>query len=561
MSTQVERAHGLEALGIVRSGRVHWTLSPALLYEEAVRRNEGQLAASGPLNARTGQHTGRSPQDKFTVREPSTEKNVHWGAINRPIEDAHFETLHRDMMSYVQDKELYVLDAWGGADPAFRLPVRIVTEFAWHNLFARNMFIPENDPGKRAEHRPEYTVIDCPGFKANPARHGSRTETAIYVHFGRKLVLIAGSEYAGEIKKSIFTILNYTLPLKGVLSMHCSANVGKAGDAALFFGLSGTGKTTLSSDPQRGLIGDDEHGWSDRGIFNFEGGCYAKVIKLSKEAEPQIWDASRRFGTILENVVLDPMTREMDFDDMSLTENTRSSYPLSFIDNAIPSGQAGHPKNVVMLTADAFGVLPPIARLTPEGAMYHFLSGYTAKVAGTEKGVTEPKATFSTCFGAPFLPLNPNVYATMLGERIAKHRARVWLVNTGWTGGAYGVGSRMKIAHTRAMIAAALGGQLDNVKYQKHAIFNLDMPTTCPGVSDTVLDLYQGSTLLQSNDDWKTPAAGGATQAAIQATGMAPLADSESAILVTLQPGAYSTIVRGKNGATGIAIVEAFLTQ
>jgi phosphoenolpyruvate carboxykinase (ATP) len=301
-------------------------------------------------------------------------------------------------------------------------------------------------------------------------------------------VLIAGTEYAGEIKKSIFTILNYTLPLKGVLSMHCSANVGKGGDSALFFGLSGTGKTTLSSDPQRGLIGDDEHGWSDRGIFNFEGGCYAKVIKLSKEAEPQIWDASRRFGTILENVVLDPATREMDFDDMSYTENTRSSYPLSFIDNAIPSGQAGHPKNVVMLTADAFGVLPPIARLTPEAAMYHFLSGYTAKVAGTEKGVTEPKATFSTCFGAPFLPLNPNVYAKMLGERIAKHQARVWLVNTGWTGGPYGVGSRMKIAYTRAMITAALGGQLDAVKYQKDPIFNLDMPTTCPGIPDSVLD-------------------------------------------------------------------------
>jgi phosphoenolpyruvate carboxykinase (ATP) len=488
MSTQVERAHGLEALGIVRSGRVHWNLSPAVLYEEAIRRGEGQLASEGPFNARTGQHTGRSPQDKFTVKEPTTEKNIHWGAINRPVEESHFDALHRDMMSYVQDKELYVLDAWGGADPAYRLPVRIVTEFAWHNLFARNMFIPETDAQKRAEHRPEYTVINCPGLKANPSRHGSRTETAIYVHFGRKLVLIAGSEYAGETKKSIFTILNYTLPFKGVLPMHCSANVGKAGDSALFFGLSGTGKTTLSSDPDRGLIGDDEHGWSDRGIFNFEGGCYAKVIKLSKEAEPQIWDASRRFGTILENVVLDPVTREMDFDDMSYTENTRSSYPLSFIPNAIPSGQAGHPKNVVMLTADAFGVLPPIARLTPEAAMYHFLSGYTAKVAGTEKGVTEPKATFSTCFGAPFLPLNPNVYAKMLGERIAKHQARVWLVNTGWTGGAYGVGSRMKIAHTRAMITAALSGQLDNVTYQKHPIFNLDMPTACPGVSEGVLD-------------------------------------------------------------------------
>jgi phosphoenolpyruvate carboxykinase (ATP) len=488
MSTQVERAHGLEALGIVRSGRVHWNLSPAVLYEIAVGRREAILASDGPLVARTGQHTGRSPQDKFTVKEPSTEKNVHWGSINCPIDETHFDALHRDMMTYLQDKELYVLDAWGGADPAYRLPVRIVTEFAWHNLFARNMFIPELDPARRATHRPEYTVIGCPGLRADPARHGSRTETAIYVHYGKKLVLIAGSEYAGEIKKSIFTILNYTLPLKGVLSMHCSANVGKDGDSALFFGLSGTGKTTLSSDPQRGLIGDDEHGWSDRGIFNFEGGCYAKVIKLSKEAEPQIWDASHRFGTILENVVLDPETREMKLDDMTYTENTRSSYPLSFIDNAIPSGQAGHPKNVVMLTADAYGAMPPIARLTPEGAMYHFLSGYTARVAGTERGVTEPKATFSTCFGAPFLPLNPNVYAKMLGERIAEHKVRVWLVNTGWTGGPYGVGSRMKISYTRAMITAALSGQLDHVGYHKHDIFNLDIPGTCPGVPDSVLD-------------------------------------------------------------------------
>ena len=487
MSTQVERAHGLEALGIVRSKRVHWNLSPAVLYEIAIRRNEAILAAEGPLVARTGQHTGRSPQDKFTVKEPTTEQNIHWG-MNKAITEANFDSLHRDMMTYIQDKELYVLDAWGGADSAYRVPVRVVTEFAWHNLFARNMFIPELDPERRAAHRPEYTVIDCPGFKADPARHGSRTETAIYVHYGRKLVLIAGSEYAGEIKKSIFTILNYTLPLKGVLSMHCSANVGQQGDAALFFGLSGTGKTTLSSDPDRGLIGDDEHGWSDRGIFNFEGGCYAKVIKLSREAEPQIWDASRRFGTILENVVLDPDTREMDLDDMTYTENTRSSYPLTFIPNAIPSGMAGHPKNVVMLTADAYGAMPPIARLTPEGAMYHFLSGYTARVAGTERGVTEPKATFSTCFGAPFLPLNPNVYAKMLGERIASHQSRVWLVNTGWTGGPYGVGSRMKIAYTRAMLAAALNGQLNDVKYHRHDIFNLDIPATCPGVPDSVLD-------------------------------------------------------------------------
>ncbi len=487
MSTQVERAYGLEAIGLVRSGRVHWNLNPAALYEIAVRRNEAILAADGPLVARTGQHTGRSPQDKFTVKEPTTETNIHW-PLNKPIDEAHFDALHRDMMTYVQDKELYVLDAWGGADPAYRIPVRIVTEFAWHNLFVRNMFIPELDAERRASHRPEYTVIDCPGLKADPARHGSRTETAIFVHYGRKLVLIAGTEYAGEMKKSIFTILNYQLPLKGVLSMHCSANVGAKGDSALFFGLSGTGKTTLSSDPDRGLIGDDEHGWSDRGIFNFEGGCYAKVIKLSKEAEPQIWDASRRFGTVLENVVLDPETREMDLDDMTYTENTRSSYPLSFIPNAVPSGMAGHPKNIVMLTADAFGAMPPIARLTPEGAMYHFLSGYTSKVAGTEKGVTEPKATFSTCFGAPFLPLNPNVYAKLLGEKIARHDARVWLVNTGWTGGPYGIGSRMKIAYTRAMLTAALNGQLDNVKYVHHDIFNLDIPTSCPGVPDSVLD-------------------------------------------------------------------------
>jgi phosphoenolpyruvate carboxykinase (ATP) len=488
MSTQVERAHGLEALGIVRSGRVHWNLSPAALYEEALRKGEAQLAVDGPLVARTGQHTGRSPNDKFVVREPSSEKHVHWGPVNRPIDEARFDTLHRDMMLYVQDKELYVLDAWAGADPAYRLPIRIVNEFAWHNLFARNMFLPEDNPARRADHRPEFTVIDLPNFKADPARHGTRSEVFILVNFGRKLVLIGGTHYAGEIKKSIFSVLNYQLPLQGVLPMHCSANVGAAGDTSLFFGLSGTGKTTLSSDPQRGLIGDDEHGWSDRGVFNFEGGCYAKVIKLSREAEPQIYATTQRFGTILENVVIDPEMRTLDLDSAAYTENTRGSYPISFIDNAIPSGQAGHPQNVVMLTADAYGVLPPIARLTPDGAMYHFLSGYTARVAGTEKGVTEPKATFSTCFGAPFLPLNPNVYARMLGERIAEHDSRVWLVNTGWTGGPYGVGSRMKIAYTRAMITAALGGQLDRVEYRKHPIFNIDVPVTCPGVPDAVLD-------------------------------------------------------------------------
>jgi phosphoenolpyruvate carboxykinase (ATP) len=488
MSTQVERTHGLEALGIVRSGQVHWNLSPGVLYEEAVRRNEGLIAAEGPLVCRTGQHTGRSPNDKFVVKEPSSEKHVHWGTVNRAVEEANFDALHRDMMAFVQDKELYVLDAWAGADPAYRLPIRVVNEFAWHNLFARNMFIPETDASKLAEHAPQFTVIDIPSFKADPARHGTRSDVFIFVNFGRRLVLIGGTSYAGEIKKSIFTVLNYTLPLKGVLSMHCSANVGPSGDTALFFGLSGTGKTTLSSDPQRQLIGDDEHGWSDRGVFNFEGGCYAKVIKLSAEAEPQIYQTTRRFGTILENVVIDPKTRALNLDDASYTENTRGSYPISFIENSVPSGQAGHPSNIVMLTADAYGVLPPIARLTPDAAMYHFLSGYTARVAGTEKGVTEPKATFSTCFGAPFLPLNPNVYAKMLGEKIARHQSRVWLVNTGWTGGPYGVGSRMRISHTRAMITAALGGHLDKVTYQKHPIFNVEVPTSCPGVPSDVLD-------------------------------------------------------------------------
>ncbi len=491
MTMQVERAHGLEALGIVRSGRVHWNLSPAALYEEALRRGEGLLAESGPLVCRTGQHTGRSPNDKFVVREPSSEQQVHWGPVNRPIDPAHFDALHHDMMAHLRDRELYVLDAWAGAAHEYRLPIRIVNEFAWHNLFARNMFLPENDPVKRREHRPAFTVIDAPHFTADPATHGTRSDVFILVHFGKRLVLIGGTHYAGEIKKSIFTILNYTLPLQGVLSMHCSANIGRDGDTALFFGLSGTGKTTLSSDPDRRLIGDDEHGWSDTGVFNFEGGCYAKVIKLSAEAEPQIYATTRRFGTILENVICDPDTRVLNLDDASLTENTRGSYPLEFIDNAELSGHGGHPNNVIMLTADAYGVLPPIARLTPEGAMYHFLSGYTARVAGTEKGVTEPKATFSTCFGAPFLPLNPNVYASMLGERIARHEARVWLVNTGWTGGPYGVGNRMRIAHTRAMITAALAGRLDRVPYRRDAIFNLDVPETCPGVPDTVLDPRQ----------------------------------------------------------------------
>ena len=488
MSTHVERARGLESVGILRSGPVHWNPSPAPLYEAAIRRQEGELAAEGPLVCRTTPHTGRSPNDKFFVKEPASEQHIAWSAANKPLDPAAFDALHRDMSAYLRDKELYVLDAWAGADPTYRLPIRIVNEFAWHNLFARNMFLPENDPEKRVEHVPQFTVVDAPGFRADPARHGSRSDVFVFVNFARQLVLIGGTKYAGEIKKSIFTILNYLLPRQGVLSMHCSANVGEAGDAALFFGLSGTGKTTLSSDPGRRLLGDDEHGWSDRGIFNFEGGCYAKVIKLSPEAEPQIYATTRRFGTLLENVVLDPVTRALKLDDASLTENTRGSYPLSFIDNAILSGQGGHPANIVMLTADAYGVLPPIARLSPDGAMYHFLSGYTARVAGTETGVTEPKAVFSTCFGAPFLPLHPNVYARLLGDKIAKHHAKVWLVNTGWTGGPYGVGKRMAIAHTRTMIASALAGELDRVRYSRHPTFNVEVPSECPGVPSAVLD-------------------------------------------------------------------------
>jgi len=394
--------------------------------------------------------------------------------------------LHHDFLQSLTDKELYVLDCYAGADPTYRLPVRIITEYAWHNLFCRNLFI--DDPAAAMAQAPEFTVIDSPSFKADPKRHGTRTECVIALNFSKRLVLIGGTSYAGEMKKSIFSVLNYLLPLKNVLSMHCSANIGAASDVALFFGLSGTGKTTLSSDPDRQLIGDDEHGWSDRGVFNFEGGCYAKTIKLSAEAEPQIYATTRRFGTVLENVVFDPDTRALNLDDSRHTENTRAAYPIAFIDNAVSAGVGGHPKNIVMLTADAFGVLPPIARLTPQGAMYHFLSGYTAKVAGTEKGVTEPSATFSTCFGAPFLPLAPGFYARMLGEKIAEHQARVWLVNTGWSGGPYGVGRRMKIGHTRAMIKAVLSGHLDGVAYERDPFFNLDVPTSCPGVPPDVLN-------------------------------------------------------------------------
>jgi phosphoenolpyruvate carboxykinase (ATP) len=485
MSAGVERPRGLERDGI-ESDRVHWNLSPAALYEEAVRRKEGVIAAGGPLACRTGQHTGRSPNDKFVLREPSSQAQIAWGKVNRPMEPAQFDLLHRDLLKSLTGKELFVLDCYACADPAYRLPVRVINEYAWHNLFCRNLFIDDRSAAEAGA--PQFTVIDSPGFKADPALHGTNSEVVIALNFAKKLVLVGGTSYAGEMKKSIFTALNYLLPLSNVMPMHCSANVGAQGDVALFFGLSGTGKTTLSSDPDRRLIGDDEHGWSDRGVFNFEGGCYAKTIHLSAEAEPEIYATTRRFGTVLENVVVDPDTRALDLDDNRFTENTRAAYPISFVDNAVPSGQSGHPSNVIMLTADAFGALPPISRLSPDAALYHFLSGYTAKVAGTEKGVTEPKATFSTCFAAPFLPLAPGRYAAMLGERIARHGARVWLVNTGWTGGPFGIGRRMTISHTRAMIRAALAGDLDRVGYQRDAIFNLDMPTHCPNVPAEVLN-------------------------------------------------------------------------
>jgi phosphoenolpyruvate carboxykinase (ATP) len=484
----VVSSQGLEAVGLRNYAKAHWNLNAPLLYEAALRRNEGLVAAGGAFVAYTGQHTGRSPNDKFVVKEPSSEESIWWGDVNRPISREQFSGLLGKARAYVQNRKIFVQDLWAGADPDYRLNVRIITENAWHNLFARNMFIrPPADA--LANFQPEFTVLQLPGLQADPAVDGTNSECFILVNFEERLVLIGGTWYAGEIKKSIFSIMNYLLPEQGVLPMHCSANIGPKGDAAIFFGLSGTGKTTLSADASRSLIGDDEHGWSDKGVFNFEGGCYAKVIRLSPEAEPEIWATTRRFGTILENVVVEEMTREMDLDDARFTENTRASYPLDFIPNIVPEGMGGQPKNIVMLTADAFGVLPPISELTPEQAMYHFLSGYTARVAGTEKGLgNEPKATFSTCFGAPFMPRHPSVYARMLGEKMAKTGARCWLVNTGWTGGQYGVGERMSIRHTRAMLRAALEGDLAGVENVVHPEFGLRIPQACPDVPAEVLD-------------------------------------------------------------------------
>ena len=479
--------YGLEHHGLYNLNFVYWTLPSPALVERIVQRREGMLAHLGPVVVRTGHHTGRAPNDKFIVKEPTSEGDIWWGDVNRPISEEHFERLYARMTAYFQGRDVFVQDAVAGAHPKYRLPIRVITEYAWHSLFSRNLFI-RLDPKELPDHVPQFTILHAPRFHAIPETDGTRSGAFIIIHFGRRLILIGGTSYAGEIKKSIFTVMNYLLPLQNVLSMHCSANVGERGDVALFFGLSGTGKTTLSSDPERRLIGDDEHGWGNDGVFNFEGGCYAKVIRLRADQEPIIWEATRRFGTILENVAIDPLTRRVDFDDASLTENTRAAYPIGYVANHVPEGRAGHPENIFFLTADAFGVLPPIARLTPHQAMYYFLSGYTSKLAGTETGVTEPQATFSACFGAPFLPLPPTRYAELLREKIEKHNVRVWLVNTGWTGGPYGEGNRIKLAYTRAMVRAALRGELDDVPLREDPLFGLRVPTHCPGVPDSVLD-------------------------------------------------------------------------
>lgn len=475
----------LDNYGIKEPARVYWNLTPPELYEEIARRYEGVLSEHGALIVDTGEHTGRAAKDKAIVNEPGSYDKVFWGDVNKEFSQENFNALKERMMAHARGRDLFVQDTFVGADPKYKLPVRTITELSWHSLFARTMFISNHKD--IAPHKPEFTVINFPSFQADPQRDRTRSPTFILMDFSQKLVLIGGTSYAGETKKSVFTLMNYLLPQRGVMSMHCSANVGTAGDVAIFFGLSGTGKTTLSADPERRLIGDDEHGWSDDGVFNIEGGCYAKVIKLSPEAEPDIFHTTQMFGTILENVVYDPHTRAIDLNDAGKTENTRASYPLTSISNIVPEGRAGNPDNIIMLTADAFGVLPPVARLTPEQAMYHFLSGYTAKVAGTEKGVKEPEATFSTCFGAPFMVLHPGVYADLLGKKIAQHGAACWLINTGWNGGPYGVGQRMKISYTRAMIRAILNGALAQVETVADSIFGVNVPTSCPGVPAEVL--------------------------------------------------------------------------
>jgi phosphoenolpyruvate carboxykinase (ATP) len=477
--------HGLRHLDTV-----YWNLPTAALYEEAVFRGEGRVAHAGPFLVDTGKHRARAAQDKYVVHEHSTADKIWWGEYNRPYAQDKFNSLLMRLQAFLQGEDLFVQDCWAGADPDYRMPVRIITKRAWHSLFARNMFIHSTHPDELKRHVPDFTVIAVPSFKVDPRVDGTNGETAIVINFQERLALVCGSAYGGEIKKTVFTVLNFLLTFEGVLPMHCSANVGAGGDVALFFGLSGTGKTTLSADPSRRLIGDDEHGWSDTGVFNFEAGCYAKVIRLSAEHEPQIWATTRRFGTILENVVMDLVSRRLDLDDDILTENTRCSYPLEFIDNVVPEKMArSHPANVFLLTCDASGVLPPIARLTPEQALYHFISGYTSKIAGTEIGLgIEPEITFSACFGAPFMVRHPYEYADMLRRRMEKHGSRCWIVNTGWTGGPFGVGRRISIRHTRALLNAALRGDLLDVPYRADELFGFQVPVRCPEVPDGVLD-------------------------------------------------------------------------
>jgi phosphoenolpyruvate carboxykinase (ATP) len=487
----LQSKYNLDYLGLKPKKTVYWNLTSEELYEEAISRKEGNITRAGAFTVETGKHTGRSPNDRYFVETDDIKDTLWWHAGNKGVSQAHFENLFKKALQYAQERDLFVRDAYIGASST--MAVRLIGEYAWHNLFAKNMFI-EPPLSEVQNIKPEFTSIYLPGLKADPATDGTVSETAIMTNFKKKIILIVGTAYAGESKKTVFTVMNYLLPLKGIMTMHCSANVGPKGDSALFFGLSGTGKTTLSADPRRGLIGDDEHGWDNDGVFNFEGGCYAKVIKLSKEAEPEIYSTTGRFGTVLENVVFDETTRALDLDSVALTENTRACYPLEFISNCIESKKGGHPKNIIFLTYDAFGVLPPIAKLSKEQAMYHFISGYTAKVAGTEKGVKEPQTTFSACFGGPFMALHPSKYAEILKKKIEEHKASCWLVNTGLVGGPYGVGSRISIKHTRALLNAALEGKLNNVQFVKDEVFGFEIPAECEGVD---------SSILQPANTWK----------------------------------------------------------
>ncbi|NQV03048.1 MAG: phosphoenolpyruvate carboxykinase (ATP) [Bacteroidia bacterium] len=489
-ATDLKSVYGLKNHGLVHLDRVYWNLPESSLYEEAVFRNEGKIVHGGPLLVNTGKWTARAANEKYFVKEPSTEDKIDWGEYNRPMSPEKFDGLFSRLQAFLQGEELFVQDVYVGSDPEFKIPIRIITDTAWQSLFARNMFITLETLEQYRTHIPEFTLIASPSFKVDPRVDGTNSETAIVIDFSKRLAIVANSSYGGEVKKSIFTIMNYMMPNKNIMSMHCSANIGKKKDVALFFGLSGTGKTTLSADPNRKLIGDDEHGWSDESVFNYEGGCYAKVIRLSAENEPEIYECTRKFGTILENVVFDATSRKIDLDDEQITENTRASYPLDFIPNSIPEKMVkAHPKNVIFLTCDAQGVMPPIARLDMNQAIYHFISGYTSKIAGTELGLgLEPEITFSACFGAPFMVHHPYLYADLLRKKIEKHDAKVWLVNTGWVGGKFGVGKRISIRHTRNMLNAVLDGKLDDVKFRKDKLFNFDIPMTCPNVPDDVLD-------------------------------------------------------------------------